>query len=378
MGTLQGKKILSIYYKHKPGGLCKRLYMMFDALVEDGAEVHYIAAEPYPISHPKIVPHLLWVPFKNKDGIFFWVYFFCITPFYTLFIARRIKIDMVSVFGAVYGFPVIFLKVFLQIPILIFVRADPSAIGEMLGQAKWRLCVERRIASFALRWSNHIVTVNNPLKKIMSQRFKIDPDKITVLFNNIKDQPKKLGESTYLRNKLGLDKAAFVILTMAVLDQRKNIELLVRSSEFLNGPVVFLILGEGPEKIRLEQLAQTTRNNAKIIFSGWQLKTADFLRASDLFVLPSKHEGCSNALLEALSFGLPCLASDIPENREILTSDELLFGTSDTKILSDKLNRVINNSHYLERIKAHSERARQRFLFDWEKAIVQVHAEALL
>ncbi|MFQ5728883.1 MAG: glycosyltransferase, partial [Waddliaceae bacterium] len=190
-GVLQGKKILSIYYKHKPGGLCKRLYMMFDALAGAGAEVHYIAVEAYPISNPRIVPHLLWDPFNKKDGILFWAYFFLISPFYIFIIARREKIDMVSVFGAVYGFSAIFLKILLQTPILIFVRADTVAIAQTLGHPQWRLSLEAQIVSIALRLSDRIIAVNHPLKKILSKRIKIDPDKISVLHNNIEAHRKR-------------------------------------------------------------------------------------------------------------------------------------------------------------------------------------------
>lgn len=123
--SLQGKKILSIYYKHKPGGLCKRLYMMLKALADAGGEVHYIAVEPYPISHNKVIPHLLWTPFHQTEGVFFWIYFIATAPFYALWIGYRFKVDIVSVFGAVYGFLALLLKGLFGKPILTFVRSDP-------------------------------------------------------------------------------------------------------------------------------------------------------------------------------------------------------------------------------------------------------------
>ena len=72
---------------------------MLIALANAGGEVHYICVELYPISHPKIVPHILWTPFSGKDGIFFWIYFISVVPFYSFFIGCRLKIDIVSVFG---------------------------------------------------------------------------------------------------------------------------------------------------------------------------------------------------------------------------------------------------------------------------------------
>jgi glycosyltransferase involved in cell wall biosynthesis len=56
----------------------------------------------------------------------------------------------------------------------------------------------------------------------------------------------------------------------------------------------------------------------KIKFVGHQEAPLTFLRSVDVFVLPSRSEGMSNALLEAMAIGLPCIATDVGSNRELL------------------------------------------------------------
>ncbi len=376
-GSLKGKKILSVYYKHKPGGFCKRLYMMFDALLAEGAKIHYISTEPYPKLNSEVKQHILWTPFNKKEGLFFWLYFICITPFYLLIVGRREKIDLVSVFGGVYGFLAIFLKLLLQKPIMIFVRADGFKVGESLGRPVFILFFEEFLSKIGFELSDQIITVNHHLKTIISLRHKIRKDKITVLSNHIEDLSQDILSKKDYRKKLTLDEEIFVVITVGVLDSRKNVDFLIRATSDLKEPLLLLIVGDGAEKQKLEKLANEVASNARIIFTGWQEDVLSFLKASDLFVLPSKHEGCSNALLEALACGISSLGSDTPENREVLEDEKLLFDPLDVNSFSDKLERMLVDENFLTEIKVSTEKAREHLSFNWKEHIVKLHSSYL-
>lgn len=373
---LAGKRILSIYYRHKPGGLCKRLYMMFHALVAAGAEVHYIAVEPYPIAHPRIVPHVFWTPFQKKEGLFFWSYFILFTPFYAFYIARKEDVHLVSVFGGVYGVLAGFLKVLLHLPLLIFIRADGQETGRILARAPLRLFLEALFLKGAFSLSNELICVSQTLKKSMAARYGLCEDKILILNNNIIDELDSAPSRKESRRSVAVDEKTFIVLTVAVLDARKNIGLLIKAAHLLKQPALFLIVGEGPERKKLETLSQSVAGKVQFRFMGWQEDVRHFLKAADLFVQPSKHEGCSNALLEALSSGLSCLASNINENREVLQSD-LLFDVNNPAQLSDKIERAMSDSEYFEKIKLLSEDVRKRLIFDWDSRIVAYHQRLL-
>lgn len=375
--NLKGKKILSIYYRHKPGGFCKRLYLMFEALVAAGGEVHYVAVEPYPISHPRIIPHILWTPFQKKEGLFFWVYFICIAPFYLFVIGHRENVHLVSVFGGLYGFMAILLKLLLQKPVMIFVRADIREIGQILGRPSYLLFIWEIMSKLGFKLSDAIITVNHRLKKTISTRYGLSAEKIEVLPNHIPNLLEGHFVKEECRKKLKLEKEVFVIVTVAVLDSRKNIDFLIRTASYLEKSALFLIVGDGQEKKKLEILAGDVAGDAKIIFTGWQADVSDFLKASDLFVLPSKHEGASNALLEALAYGLPCLASHVSENREILQFDQLIFDPIDEQAFSDKLRSAMFDQNVLQEIKSLSEQVAKDLVFDWNKKIVRFHAQLL-
>ena len=67
-----------------------------------------------------------------------------------------------------------------------------------------------------------------------------------------------------------------------------------------------------------EALRERARGDARVQFVGRSSAPRDFLAGLDVFVLPSRSEGMSNALLEAMASGLPCIATDVGSNRSVL------------------------------------------------------------
>ena len=91
----------------------------------------------------------------------------------------------------------------------------------------------------------------------------------------------------------------------------KGFDVLVEAVRLMapDANLVFEVVGEGPERAHLESLAA----GLPITFAppiADRTEVADFLRSLDLFVLPSKAEGLSNVILEAVSCGVPVVAYD--------------------------------------------------------------------
>lgn len=85
--------------------------------------------------------------------------------------------------------------------------------------------------------------------------------------------------------------------------------------------VELAIVGDGDLYDQTLSLVARCRHRDRILTPGLQ-PPEPWLRWADCFVLPSRWEGLSNALLEAMSYGLACIANDIPSNREVLSNGE--------------------------------------------------------
>ena len=104
------------------------------------------------------------------------------------------------------------------------------------------------------------------------------------------------------------------------LHPQKNLDVLLEAwPDVARSTGASLVLvGDGPERERLAEKAISLGIERFVHFHGVTDEPADLLKAADLFVLPSRAEGMSNSLLEAMATALPCGASDIGGNRDLL------------------------------------------------------------
>jgi glycosyltransferase involved in cell wall biosynthesis len=79
-----------------------------------------------------------------------------------------------------------------------------------------------------------------------------------------------------------------------------------------------VLVGAGPDRPLLESAARDSGVEDRVEFAGEQMDPRPFLEAADLFAFPSRQEGFSNALIEAMSSGLPVVATDVGGNAEAL------------------------------------------------------------
>ena len=104
-----------------------------------------------------------------------------------------------------------------------------------------------------------------------------------------------------------------------------------------------ILIGDGPARPALEDQARRAGIAKKVRFVGVIADPSEYLRGADAFVLPSVAEGMSNSLLEAMATALPCLASAIGGNRDLLAHDRtgLLLPLDDRMAWSEGLVRVL-------------------------------------
>lgn len=88
---------------------------------------------------------------------------------------------------------------------------------------------------------------------------------------------------------------------------------------------LLLIVGDGPMRSKLESRAGHLGLYPSVRFAGHQADVSKFYSVADLFVLPSKTEGMSNSLLEAMAAGLPAIASNVGGNKEAIKDQESGF-----------------------------------------------------
>lgn len=138
------------------------------------------------------------------------------------------------------------------------------------------------------------------------------------------------------------------------LHPQKNLDLILNAWPTvadLTGANLILV-GQGPERDRLAEKARALGVAHRVHFAGPVPDPADYLRAADAFVLPSVAEGMSNSLLEALATALPCLASDIGGNVDLIDDGRtgLLVPAGDVRAWSASLIQVLDDPEFAARL----------------------------
>jgi glycosyltransferase involved in cell wall biosynthesis len=120
------------------------------------------------------------------------------------------------------------------------------------------------------------------------------------------------------------DQVLFVITTVR-LDKQKGIDILLKAWARVvtnENNLNLLIIGKGPHERELKDLCQSLGISDSVKFMGEVIQVEEHLKKSDIFVLASRAEGMSNSLLEAMSHGLTCIATNISGNAELMGMGE--------------------------------------------------------
>lgn len=164
-----------------------------------------------------------------------------------------------------------------------------------------------------------------------------------------------------------LKQASLVIGVVSVLRSEKNLSLLLEAFCAVRNAapgLMLLVVGSGPEEAGLRQLAEKLGIAGQCVFQSATSDVADWLHAIDIFVLPSRSEALSNAIMEAMGCGCCVVASRVGGNPELVEDGTtgLLFELGDAGALAEQLGRLIQQPQLREQIAAAAaERIASRF-----------------
>jgi glycosyltransferase involved in cell wall biosynthesis len=154
--------------------------------------------------------------------------------------------------------------------------------------------------------------------------------------------------STEARQELGIDSDLPVIGTVARLHRQKGLDYLVKAAKRIvqsYPEVKVIIVGEGPQRQKLERLIKKLGLTDTVQLLGEREDVKRFLLLCDVFVLPSLWEGLPYVLMEAGSFSLPVVASNVDGIRDMIKDGEtgILVSPKDSNTLALSVIRLLED-----------------------------------
>ncbi len=152
-----------------------------------------------------------------------------------------------------------------------------------------------------------------------------------------------------------LERDCFVIGVVCVLRPEKGISTLLQAFarvRHLRPGMKLAIVGDGPRLESLQAESRALGIQERCVFALSTGQVTEWLRAIDIFVLPSLSEAMSNALMEAMACGCPVVASRVGGNPELVRNAEtgLLFAPGDAAGLADALQTLLENEPLRRRL----------------------------
>lgn len=206
------------------------------------------------------------------------------------------------------------------------------------------------------RRTNVLITINEEDFKRAKNKFFA---KETYLINGIGINLESNFEIQYSSKKkkkeLGIPEKSKIMLSVGELNRNKNHEAVIRSLKEIENNVVYVVCGKGPLDEYLDNLTCDLGLENKVFFLGYRTDILEIMSISDLFVFPSLREGLPVSLLEAMSMGLPIVATDIRGNKDIVKNNiNGYLVSNNAHEIKDKSDLILNDVNLANKFKVNN------------------------
>lgn len=207
--------------------------------------------------------------------------------------------------------------------------------------------VRKRLTTWALRNSSKVISVSNDLTNQV-HNLGILPRSTLTLYNGVNKKIFTHINKSEARLQLNIHRGSQVLLYVGNLKKIKGVDLLAECIAILRTTkhpnILLYIIGQGSLKSDIENQLDMLNIKNSVSFLGTlpQKQIALWMNAADLLVIPSRNEGVPNVLLEAMSCGLPAVATKVGGIPEIVR--EGITGILCEKSNSKLLARAIINA----------------------------------
>ena len=178
--------------------------------------------------------------------------------------------------------------------------------------------------------ADHVISVSKRIAEKVSNR------NLTVIYNGVSIQ----FEKSSLRGLCGINENEFLFCAVGRLEKVKGFDLLLRA--FASVPAKLVIIGDGTERKRLEDIIIENKLQNKVFLLGFLPNASGYLYQSDAVVISSRREGFSYVFAESLLSRIPVVSTDVADVASII-DPRYIVPTNNLEKLAEKMNNIVDN-----------------------------------
>lgn len=342
-----------------PGGVEKHCQELYPLIANMGNEIYVATRRPYVIKEQnswkniKLV-HIYAPRKKSLEAI--------VHTFLSVIKARQLCVDIIHIHAVGPGLMVPFAKM-LQLKVVV------TNHGPDYDRQKWGIVAKHMLRLgeyFGGIFADSIIVISNVIQKIIHDRCKKDSH---IIYNGV--PLPKISKETDFICKIGAQHENYIVAVSRFVPE-KGLDLLIKAFQMIDTKYKLVVAGDADHETEYsKKLKQMIDEDNNIIGTGYITGEPlnQLFSHAKLFVMPSFHEGLPIALLEAMSYGLSVLVSDIPANLEVGLSRERYFKCGDFRDLKEKIDYHLNNP--ISMAEKSIFRAWIQKKYDWKKIAAQ-------
>jgi len=278
-------------------------------------------------------------------------------------VARRLKPDILHIHA-------IGPSLFVPLAKLLGMKVVVTNHGHDYDRKKWGA-----VAKFVLRlgerfgslYADKIICISKTIADDIKKKYGVD----SIVIPNGVEVPSKTKPGKILR-KYAIQQNKYILAVGRFVPEKGFDDLIMAFNKINNGKWKLVIAGDADHEDKYSRsLKKLSVGNDNVILTGFlgRNELKELYSNGGIFVLPSYHEGLPIVLLEAISYGLSCIASDIPANRNIGLSEDRFFEAGNANALAQKIKNFIDKPLSEEERRMQISVIAEKY--DWEKIAVR-------